>query len=78
MVRMVLTATSAVQLCIRFMTCSRRWLWCHCRVGPVPMKKSRAKKPAGAPTRPRSPYMFFLADFREQFKKVRLVPILSR
>jgi hypothetical protein len=33
-----------------------------------PQKKRRAKKPKDAPTRPKSAYMFFLADFREKWK----------
>ncbi|XP_075263971.1 high mobility group-T protein-like [Convolutriloba macropyga] len=31
-------------------------------------KRVRAKKPADAPRRPKSAYMFFLAEFREQWK----------
>jgi hypothetical protein len=42
-------------------------------VGPA-LKKQRAKKPKGAPTRPRSAYMFFLAEFREKFKQARARP----
>ena len=33
---------------------------------PVPRK--RAKKPVDAPRRPKSAYMFFLAEFREAWK----------
>ena len=32
------------------------------------MKKRRAKKPKDAPRRPKSAYMFFLAEFREKWK----------
>ncbi|KAK9813100.1 hypothetical protein WJX72_009043 [[Myrmecia] bisecta] len=35
--------------------------------GP-PQKRRRAKKPVGAPTRPKSAYMFFLGQFRENWK----------
>ncbi|KAL3152984.1 hypothetical protein ABBQ38_012012 [Trebouxia sp. C0009 RCD-2024] len=31
-------------------------------------KRQRSKKPVDAPTRPKSAYMFFLGEFREQFK----------
>ncbi|KAK9851540.1 hypothetical protein WJX84_008439 [Apatococcus fuscideae] len=33
-----------------------------------PMKRVRSKKPVGAPTRPKSAYMFFLGEFREKWK----------
>ena len=32
------------------------------------MKRVRSKKPVGAPTRPKSAYMFFLGEFREKWK----------
>ena len=32
------------------------------------MKKRRAKKPKDAPRRPKSAYMFFMAEFREKWK----------
>ena len=31
-------------------------------------KRRRAKKPQDAPRRPKSAYMFYLAEFREQYK----------
>lgn len=37
--------------------------------GSTTGKRQRAKKPADAPRRPKSAYMFFLAEFREQWKK---------
>lgn len=33
-----------------------------------PLKRVRSKKPIGAPTRPKSAYMFFLGEFREKWK----------
>ena len=33
-----------------------------------PKKRQRSKKPVDAPTRPKSAYMFFLGEFREQYK----------
>jgi len=46
---------------------------CHMlsSVSAATMKKTRSKKPEDAPRRPRSAYMFFLGEFREQHKKVR-------
>ncbi|CAD7703461.1 unnamed protein product [Ostreobium quekettii] len=35
----------------------------------APPKRQRAKKPADSPRRPKSAYMFFLAEFRQQWKK---------
>ncbi|KAK9866202.1 hypothetical protein WJX84_004086, partial [Apatococcus fuscideae] len=32
------------------------------------VKRVRSKKPVGAPTRPKSAYMFFLGEFREKWK----------
>lgn len=40
-----------------------------------PKKRQRSKKPVDAPTRPKSAYMFFLGEFREQYKVViKLIP----
>ena len=37
-----------------------------------PKKRQRSKKPVDAPTRPKSAYMFFLGEFREQYKVMML------